>query len=401
MVTAVLFDDNTEFVLDMTKKVQSSNKVKIVTATRDFSELETILKKDRADILIFGPSLMNEDMISFAQLVSAKYPYVGIILISSDVNTDLLRDGLRAGVKDVLPVTATSEQIVQTILIAYQSSQRICRAVKDHLPESAVEESTTKHSANVLTFFGAKGGVGTSFIATNVAVGLARQTKSEVIILDLDLQFGDVAVMLRLKPVHTMFDVVSAIERLDADMMKGFLSTHTSGLKALLAPVLPDKADAVSSEDILKIIDVLKGMCDYLIVDTPTALDDRVLVALDNADQICVVTSLDVPSLKDTKLSLNMMQLLRYPKERIKLVLNRANSKVKLSIKDVENSLETRATLTIPSNIIVPLSVNKGIPVIIDSPKAPVARSLFQFIDEIKDGQDAAIQSARHRMEKA
>ena len=260
---------------------------------------------------------------------------------------------------------------------------RICNAVQNKQSESPVTEPKIKNLAKVITFFGAKGGVGTTFIATNIGVSLVEQTKSKVILLDLDLQFGDVAVMLRLQPAHTIYDVVSAMDRLDAEMMKGFLSTHTSGLKVLLAPVMPDKADAISSEEILKIINVLKEMCDYLIIDTPALFDDRILAALDSSDEICLVASLDVPSLKNTKLSLDMIELLKYSKEKVKLVLNRANSKVRLSVKDVEKSLATKTAATIPSDIIVPRSVNKGIPVVIDAPRASVARNLSNFADQV------------------
>ncbi len=398
MISAVLFDGDTKFNTSIRKKLSNQNKVKLLTTTRDFSELETMFTKNRVDVLIFGPSIENDDMTSFSEFISSKYPHVGIILISSKVTTDLLRDALRTGARDVLPVSASGKQLRQAIEMAHRQSLRVRKAVKDLWPENSTAEADAEHSANIITFFGAKGGVGTTFVATNVAVSLAQQTKSDVILLDIDLQFGDVAVMLQLEPSHTISDAVSALDRLDTEMMRGFLSTHTSGLKALLAPVMPDKADSISSGDISYIINVLKGMCDYLIIDTPACLDDRVLTALDNSDEICLVTSLDVPSLKNTKLTLNMLEALQYRRENIKLVLNRANSKVKLGAKEVEHSLKKKAVVAIPSNIIVPLSVNRGIPIVIDAPKTPIARNISQFVDALGDGSEAPVVRTKHRI---
>lgn len=390
MISTVLFDGDTDFILELRNKLNSQNKMKIINTTRDLTELEAILKKMRVDILILGPSLENEDMATLGELISSEFPHVAIILISFNITTDLLRDALKAGAKDVLPASASGGQLLQAIEIAHQQSLRIYSAVQSKQSESPVTETKTKNPAKVITFFGAKGGVGTTFVATNIGVSLVEQTKRKVILLDLDLQFGDVAVMLQLQPAHTIYDVVSAMDRLDAEMMKGFLSTHTSGLKVLLAPVMPDKADGISGREILKIINVLKTMCDYLIIDTPALFDDRVLAAFDSSDEICLVTSLDVPSLKNTKLSLDMIELLEYSKEKVKLVLNRANSKVRLSVRDVEKSLATKTAATIPSDIIVPRSVNKGIPVVIDAPRASVARNLSNFANQVRNGSGAA-----------
>jgi len=391
MISTVVFDDKLKFLTDLKNKLRYQKKVKITASTRDFSELEAMLAKNRIDVLIFGPSLGEDDMVSLAETVSASFPRVGIVLIASKVTTELLRKALRTGAKDVLANTQTGKELAKSLEVAYQQSQRFRTPVTDVRPQSPASEPRTKKAAKVVTFFSAKGGVGKTFVATNTGVGLVQQTKKKVILLDLNLQFGDVAVMLRLQPELTISEVVSAIDRLDAEMMKGFLTPHSSGLKTLLAPVEPDKADAISGEEVVKIIEILKGMCDYLLIDTPPSFNDNTLAALDNSDEIVLVASLDIPSLKNTKLSLNMMDLLQYPNEKVKILLNRANSRVSLNLRDVEHSLGTKTAAIIPSNIVVPLSVNKGIPLIIDAPRTPVARNLSGFVKQIMDGDGARI----------
>ena len=391
MISTVVFDDKLKFLTDLKNKLRYQKKVKITASTRDFSELEAMLAKNRIDVLIFGPSLGEDDMVSLAETVSASFPRVGIVLIASKVTTELLRKALRTGAKDVLANTQTGKELAKSLEVAYQQSQRFRTPVTDVRPQSPASEPRTKKAAKVVTFFSAKGGVGKTFVATNTGVGLVQQTKKKVILLDLNLQFGDVAVMLRLQPELTISEVVSAIDRLDAEMMKSFLTVHSSGLKTLLAPVEPDKADAISGEEVVKIIEILKGMCDYLLIDTPPSFNDNTLAALDNSDEIVLVASLDIPSLKNTKLSLNMMDLLQYPNEKVKILLNRANSRVSLNLRDVEHSLGTKTAAIIPSNIVVPLSVNKGIPLIIDAPRTPVARNLSGFVKQIMDGDGARI----------
>jgi pilus assembly protein CpaE len=262
---------------------------------------------------------------------------------------------------------------------------------------AASAEKKPHQPAKVVTFFSAKGGVGKTFIASNIAVALAQQTKSKVVLADLDLQFGDVAVMLQLTPERTIYDVISSMERLDADLMEGFLTSHSSGLKTLLSPVQPNQADAISGKHILKIMEVLRGMSDYLLIDTSSSFNDNVLAVLDSSDEIYLVATMDVPSLKNTKLSVHMMDMLQYPKEKMSLVLNRANSKVRLTPKDVERALEMKPVASIPSDIIVPLSVNKGIPLVLDLPRSGVSRSLFQLVDYLKDRSTEKPFELRHR----
>ncbi len=401
MISAVLFDGDADSILELHKKLGDQDKVDIVNTTRDLPELESILKKTGVDVVILGPSLKNKDMAWVGETISAEFPHVAIILISKKLNTDLLRDALKAGVKDVLPASATGEQLLQTVEIAFEQSQRFYKAVQDREEKGPTSEIDKGNRAKTITFFGPKGGVGTTFIATNVGVSLAEQTKKPVVLLDLDFQFGDVAVMLRVQPVHTVHDVVTALDRLDEEMMNGFLATHAkSGVKALVAPVQPEKADAIRSNDVLKIITVLQGICDYLVIDTPSYLDDRILAAFDKSDEICLVTSLDVPSLKNTKLALNMIELLHYSEKPVQLLLNRAKSNVRLNHKDVAKTLGKKPVAHIPSDVIVPVSLNKGIPVVIDAPKAQVTRQLLNLANTIRNGNQATtseVQSAKKK----
>jgi pilus assembly protein CpaE len=203
-----------------------------------------------------------------------------------------------------------------------------------------------------------------------------------VALLDADLQFGDTAVMLKLSPQHTVVDAVNSISRLDAPLLQSLLVRHEpSGVLVLPAPTEPAFADQVSAQDMLKIVDLLRDFCGYVVVDTPALFNEVILSMLEGSDEIVLVAGMDIPNIKNVKIGLQTLRLLGIPMGKLKLVLNRANSKVKLDIGEVERTLQLRADCLIPSDIVVPRSVNKGLPAVLDEPKSGVARSMEQLAD--------------------
>jgi pilus assembly protein CpaE len=233
-------------------------------------------------------------------------------------------------------------------------------------------------------------------VATNLAVLLARRAAGPVCLVDADLQFGDVAVLLKLTPQHTIVDAVSAIHRLDAQLMQSLLSRHDpSGLLILAAPIEPSFADQITSDHVLKVIDVLRQFCEYVVVDTPAQFNDVVLGLIEASDDVLLVAGMDIPNIKNVKLGLQTLRLLSIASSKLRLILNRANSKVKLDVGEVERTLQMKADSLIPSDIVVPQSVNKGVPAVLDAPKSSVARAFEQLADLFS--HTAATSKARGR----
>jgi pilus assembly protein CpaE len=234
----------------------------------------------------------------------------------------------------------------------------------------------------VITVFSTKGGAGKSVVASNLAILLARKTDKPVVLVDADLQFGDVAVMLKLTPQHTIVDAVGSMHRLDPQLMQSLLVKHDpSGVYVLPAPLEPAFADQVSAGDLAKIVQMLQTFAGYVVIDTPAQFNDVVLNLLEVSDDILLIAGMDIPNIKNVKLGLQTLRLLNTPMSKIKLVLNRANSKVKLDVSEVERALAVKADCLVPSDIVVPQSVNKGVPAVLDAPKSGVAKSLAQLAD--------------------
>jgi pilus assembly protein CpaE len=327
-------------------------------------------------VVVFGPGLADGPGLAEIERFTRARPDAGAILVAAELSTSLLQQALRSGVRDVLgaPTEATS---------LTESVERVSRTLTmvPTLP-SAGGADDAHGLGRVITVSSTKGGSGKSVVATNLATALARRTSRPVVLVDADLQFGDVAVMLRLVTPHTLVDAVSAQGRLDAQFLQSLLVRHEpSGLLVLPAPLEPSFAERVSGADMTRIIEILRSFCGFVVIDTPAQFNDVVIALIERSDDILMVAGLDIPNIKNTKLGLQTLRLLEVEEEKITLLLNRADSKVQLDVAEVERTLGLRAGCLVPSDVAVPQSVNKGVPVVLDAPRSEVARA-FELLAE-------------------
>jgi pilus assembly protein CpaE len=341
---------------------------RVVRAANTDEAMAAVAAEGR-DVLaaVFGPSLSDRDALALAGALQQGTPDVSVILVRRQESGELIRQALRVGVKDVLS-SASDETAVRT---AAARAIEIARTLRGRLGGGAPTDGEAKPPGRVVTVFSSKGGCGKTFLSTNLAVALSRGG-AEVALVDLDLHFGDVAIMLHLFPSHTIYDA-SESPALDALSLKSFLTRHDSGIWTLVAPTEPTIADSISPSSIGNILKLLRTAFDYVVIDTPPAFSEPVLAAFDESDWLVMLATLDVPSIKNLRLTLQTMELLHFPKNRIRVVVNRADSKVGLRLPDVEKLLSSPVDATIPSSRSVPLSVNKGSPIMLEEPKGPVA----------------------------
>jgi pilus assembly protein CpaE len=354
----------------------------------DFSIVDSVLLLDKllhdksglVTVVILGPNLGMEESLEVSRRVQTAMSDVSVVLIANALTPDVLQQAIRSGVRDVLPAAFSSAQLLDTISRAESLALQLRGRVG--LPAPAPERAdVTDHK--VITVFSSKGGCGKSFVSSNLAVALAQKTGSEVAMVDLDLQFGDLAIMLQLFPARTIYDAAQNLDRLDADALKGYLTPHRGQVFLLAAPLEPGLSETISSEAVSKIIRLMKSNYKYVIIDTPPSFTDHVLAALDESDESVLITSMDVPSIKNLKLSLQTLELLGFGRDRIRLILNRADSKVGLRVQEVEKTLGTRIDVSIPSSREVPLSINRGTPLILEDPRSPVVAAIQKLVEII------------------
>lgn len=325
-------------------------------------------------VVVLGPSFAGPEVLEDALRQVSSRPATGAVLLIDEDDPHVVRRAFRAGAIDV--VTSGDPGDVEAA-IRDAVDQLALRATSSVRPPGASDASP----ARLITVFSPKGGSGKSVIACNLGVLLAQRSEGPVALIDGDLQFGDVAVMLKLTPAHTIVDAVSALHRLDVPLLRSLLSTHSSGLLVLAAPREPAFADEVQSNDLHKILELLRTFCSYIIVDTPTQFNDLELHLIEASDDLVLVAGMDVPSIKNMKIGLQTLKLLGTPASKLRLVLNRANAKVGLDVNEVEKTLHLKAEALLPSDILVPQSVNKGVPAVTSSPKSGFTKALAAFID--------------------
>ncbi|MBX3314756.1 MAG: P-loop NTPase [Actinobacteria bacterium] len=338
-------------------------------------------------LMVLGPSIAREPGLAGAEDLLARRPDIGAILIADQLTTDLFQQAIRSGVRDVLGVPVDTGQLNEAVRRVAQTLQGPSRPAG----ASFEDEPEDGERGKVITVFSTKGGAGKSVIATNLGVLLAQRSEGPVALVDADLQFGDVAVMLKLAPQHTIVDAVGSFERLDVGFLENLLATHQpSGLKVLPAPLEPAFADQIGADQMNRIVGLLRTFCSYVVVDTPAYFNEVVLGLIEESDDVLLVAGMDIPNIKNVKIGLQTLKLLNTPMHKVHLVLNRANSKVKLEVGEVERTLQVKAEALIPSDIVVPQSVNKGTPVVLDAPRSSIAKSLEQLADMFIPASEAA-----------
>lgn len=341
--------------------------------------LENVLATHGHDgtILIVGPNIPDEEALELSNWLQLRGSAVTSVLVTSALTTDLLREAMRAGFKDVLPDSFDDKQFAETM----ERSRTLAQSVRR--PETE-ETLAPDEPSKVVTVFSSKGGSGKSTVSTNLALMLHQRTGQPVVLMDLDLQSGDLAIMLQLMPAWTIYDAADGIERLDAEALAGYLTPHNSGVKVLAAPLEPALADTISPDAVSTILELLHQMFPYVVVDGPGLFTDQILAAFDHSHEIVLMTSMDVPSVKNMKLSMHTFEQLGIPRERLHLVLNRADSKVGLRLQEVEKSLGTPVDVTIPSSREVPLSINQGRPLVEKGHSSEVVDAIARLCDRIE-----------------
>jgi pilus assembly protein CpaE len=291
-------------------------------------------------------------------------------------------EAMRLGVDQVVCLPSSPEALGMAAAAA--------RAQRGRRMTVATAAPRSSRDAHVFTVFSTKGGSGKTVIATNLAVSFARQG-TRTLLVDLDLHSGDDALVLGLSPRWTVLDLVQSPGDLDAEKLAGFVTKHSSGVDLLPAPTRPDEEELVAVDRLEPLLEVARSSYDVVIIDTSSQFSPATLLAIDNTDTLVLVGASDVPTIKSLKIALETLELLEVNLADVRILMNRSGAKVGLEDRDVERTLRREITYTLPSDKAIPISVNRGQPVVLDNPRARVARSLA----DIARSLEAAVGSRR------
>jgi Flp pilus assembly CpaE family ATPase len=322
-------------------------------------------------LVIIGPRAVTGDALAFAASLRLARPAVGVILARRDVDVTLLMRAMQSGVRDVVQV-GDDAAMAAACRRSYEVTRRMLAPPADH-------ESTP---GQIVTVFAAKGGIGKTTLAVNLAVALAMQGVGRVCVVDLDLAFGDVGITVQLDPLRTTLDALPMAGHLDESGAASLLTRYQPGLDMLLAPVTPGDAEKIPPRLVGELLAVLRGMYDFVVVDTPAQFNEHVLTAMDVSSHLVLLTTPDVTALKNLRVALDMLDMLSYPRQIRSVVVNRADSKVGLSLDQVHKVVRSDIAAHIPSSRAVPISVNKGVPIVLGSPGHPVSQAVTRFVQQ-------------------
>ena len=311
-------------------------------------------------------------------------PHWPVVVVTTNQTPALVREAFVAGADDLLPL-ADEESAGADTFFALQ------KAIARRHGGSGGGSGT----GELICILGPKGGTGKTVTTTNLGTALA-DAGHRVIAVDLDLQFGDLGLTLGITPDRTLFDLATGGGSLDADKLDAFLATHESGLRILMAPKRPDQAAAVTADFLRELYPLLRGIADYVVVDTPPGFTPEVIATIDSATQICMVGMLDAPSLKNTRLGLETLDLMGVVQSKVRLVLNRADTNVGISHADVVGVLGRSPDALVPSSRDVVRSVNQGEPIVLASKRSEPAKA-FLALSALYAGQPTAAPAGARR----
>jgi pilus assembly protein CpaE len=337
----------------------SDGGVQIVGIVEGLDQSWEVLQETPTDVLVVACDGDSDRALFLVDgSIKAKPDRPVVVLYTGNPN-GFVRRVFEAGADDIVGLPQTPENVRFAIekAIARRQGGAVGGAIA---------------TAPLICVLGPKGGTGKTLTACNLAVSLASAGQ-RVAVVDLDLQFGDVALSLGMAPEKTIYDLAKSGGTLDAEKLDGYLMTHETGVRVLAGPTRPDHASTVTVTFLRDVYAVLRSSFDYVIVDTPPGFTPEVIASIDSSTNVCMVGMLDSLSLKNTKLGLETLDLMGYSSDRIKLVLNRADSKVGITRDDVAAIVGRVPDVTIPSDREVPRAVNEGTPVAILSPRSEVA----------------------------
>lgn len=381
-IKLILADQNERSRNTIKELLELDDVIDIVAEAATGTEVIEHIKTMEPQVVIMDFNLPEIDGLETTRYITLHYPRVSVIIISLNDEIDSIKRAMLAGAREYLVKPLSPAEIHRAV--------RQVAELNSKLPvgSGTDAESLKKHVSNgnqVISVFGTKGGVGKSVICSNLAVGAAREYRSRVGLIDLDIQFGDVSIMMNLNPRKTIAELAQESEMPGIDLLEQYLYER-NGVQILAAPNKPELAELVTPEQVKNVLLLARQSFNYTFVDTPSFIDDTTLVALESSDLILLVITLELPAIKNIKKGIEILRSLQLL-ERARLILNRSSGVAGIEPEDVERVLGLRIRAEVPSDgKLVVNSINQGIPFVKMSPRSPISRGILSIMKVVEEG---------------
>ncbi|MGF7186894.1 pilus assembly protein CpaE [Desulfitispora alkaliphila] len=356
----VLIVNDNKYMRDSIKELLfSAKEFKLTGEAENGKDAVDLTISFQPDIVLMDINMPIMDGFDATLKISQVAPYIGVILIGTVQSDELLRRSMQSGAGDFLEIPFSKAKLQNAILSLYA----IKREQRKQITQNPL--IIPNRQTNIISVLSSKGGVGKTILATNMAVSLKKQTREDVLLMDLDLQFGDIAEVLDIPAKKSIVNLIKDKDNIDISELEKYLLTHRSGIKILAAPMKPEQADLISGQDVADIILLFSRIFDYIVIDLPPLFNEVVMTSLDKSNHLLMVTTMEIPSIKNLKSGIDVLKRLKYPQENVTLILNRYNEGWHLKFKDVTEYFGLKDIVCISDNPeVVSMSINSGEPLV-------------------------------------
>ena len=390
-IHVLIVDDIAETRENVRKLLQFESDVEVVGAARSGKEAIQLAKETTPDVVLMDINMPDMDGITATEKIKEVLPYVQIVILSVQNDPNYMRRAMLAGARDFLAKPPTVDELTSAVRragkMAFSEKEKL--AAVTSAPRGGDSRGLSRTAlaslGKIIVVYSPKGGTGSTTVATNLAVTL-QNPDTPTVIVDGNLQFGDVAVFLNEQPRNSVLDLAPRADEIDQEVVNEVLLTHNpSGVKILAAPPRPEYAEQVSPEQFAKILRYLRRMFSYIVVDTSSYLSETVLSALDEMDVTVLITTQDIPSIKSARIFLDLVDVMQINRQQVLLVMNRFDRRINITPERVAENFKHPVSAVIPleTSVVVP-SVNRGIPFMLKDKTRPVAQRILALAGEIR-----------------
>ncbi len=389
-IRVLIVDDVAETRENVRKLLQFESDIEVVAAARTGREAIQLTQESNPDVVLMDINMPDMDGIAATEIIRQKMPFVQVVILSVQGDQNYMRKAMLVGARDFLTKPPMPDELVAAIRRSGKMSrEERAKTSQVYTVAASGGVQTVTDRVNLLgkiiMFYSPKGGTGCTTLAVNLAVAL-KNDETQVVIVDANLQFGDVAIFLNEQGKNTIIDLAPRAEELDPEIVENVMIKHAlSGVQILASPSRPEHGEKVSPDQFTKVLRYLRQMYAYVVVDTSSYLNDITLAVLDVADVIALVTTQDIPSIKNDRLFLDLLSTMGIPVEKIAFVMNKFDKRIAITPEKIGENLkqEVMAVIPLDERTVIP-AVNRGVPFMIDNKTQPAARGIYTLAEAMR-----------------